>query len=298
MGTKAKFLVGGLVTHPLVARLRQSTGEFGDWRRLPSRLGLVFAASALLTFGSMTIVRYQSSMAEARTEELAAQPPIVRLEPESGEFAAPVREASDEPRVRSKKSGVVATPLERSKVEVEAPDEREEVGAAQVQTARVRSDGARSAVAPPDLSPEDQGKIPEWLLSTPEKAPAIQAPQATLAVRPPQAPPVVSRDAEEVLAALDGYSKAWSGKDVDGITSARPGLVRKTVRSELAAVRSITMRVQPLSAPRISGDRATVECSHQVDQIFWDGVAKQSPGVRMTYTLAKRGGRWVIEDSR
>ena len=107
-----------------------------------------------------------------------------------------------------------------------------------------------------------------------------------------------SRDASGVIATLERYSDAWNTKDVADITAIRPGLGRRTVKEELSSVRSIVMRIRPTSVPRIEGDRATVECIHQVDQIFKDGIEKQNPGVRMTYVLVKRDGNWLIADSR
>ncbi len=58
------------------------------------------------------------------------------------------------------------------------------------------------------------------------------------------------------------------------------------------------MNIEPMSVPRIEGDRATVECIHQVSQVFSDGVEKQNPGMKMTYTLVKRGSNWLIEGAR
>jgi hypothetical protein len=108
----------------------------------------------------------------------------------------------------------------------------------------------------------------------------------------------ISADAEAVIAALERYSNAWNAKRVAQITALRPGLPRRTVEEELSSASSIRMHIQPTSAPRIEGNRATVECIHQVDQVFKDGIEKQSPGVKMTYVLVKRGNNWLIEASR
>jgi hypothetical protein len=107
-----------------------------------------------------------------------------------------------------------------------------------------------------------------------------------------------SRDANAVIATLEKYSHAWNAKNLAEITAIRPGLGRRTAKEELSSTRSIVMRIHPTSVPRIEGDHATVECIHQVDQVFNDGIEKQNPGVRMTYVLVKRGGNWLIAESR
>ncbi|MBV9081821.1 MAG: nuclear transport factor 2 family protein [Acidobacteriaceae bacterium] len=107
-----------------------------------------------------------------------------------------------------------------------------------------------------------------------------------------------SREWKEIVAALESYSEAWNTKDVAKILALRPTLGRRTVKEELSSTRSITMRIQPTSVPRIEGDRATVDCIHEVDQVFTDGTDKQNPGTKMTYVLVRRGGSWLIADSR
>jgi hypothetical protein len=107
-----------------------------------------------------------------------------------------------------------------------------------------------------------------------------------------------AEEEQAVIAVLAKYSRAWNAKDLDDIRALRPGLARRTLKEELAAARSIQMQIHPVSAPKIEGDRAMVECLHRVDQVFEDGTEKQSPGVHMTYVLVKRGGTWLIADTR
>jgi len=107
-----------------------------------------------------------------------------------------------------------------------------------------------------------------------------------------------SRDASAAIAALEKYSDAWNTKDVASITAIRPELARRTVEKELSAARSIFVRIQPTSSPKIEGDHATIDCVQQVDEVFSDGVQKHSPEVKVTYLLANRSGNWLIEGSR
>ena len=106
------------------------------------------------------------------------------------------------------------------------------------------------------------------------------------------------RDENAVIAVLAEYSRAWNARDLDDIRALRPGLATRTLKEELSAARSITMQIHPIGTPKIEGDRATIECLHRVDQMFDDGTEKQSPGVHMTYVLVKRGGSWLIADTR
>lgn len=106
-------------------------------------------------------------------------------------------------------------------------------------------------------------------------------------------------DKDAVLAALQKYSRAWSDKDIADILALRPHLGRRTVKQELADVRSIAMRIRPVGAPKIEGDQAAVVCIHEVSETFGDGIARQIPGTRMTYFLARgSAGTWQISDSR
>ncbi len=154
------------------------------------------------------------------------------------------------------------------------------------------------APRPPDLAPvavagNSTAVLDRYLAAAPTAAPVN--PPAAMSV---QVSAKKVADAREVLAALQKYSEAWSNRRVPEITALRPGLTRRAVQQELSSARSITMDIEPTSVPKIEGDRATVECIHHVNQVFTDGVEKQNPGLKMTYTLVKRGSSWLIEGSR
>ncbi|HEX4773742.1 MAG TPA: hypothetical protein VH351_23115 [Bryobacteraceae bacterium] len=107
-----------------------------------------------------------------------------------------------------------------------------------------------------------------------------------------------AQEANAVVATLKRYSDAWNAKDLNNITALQPGIGRQTAKDELSSTRSIVMQIHPTSLPKIQGDRATVECIRKVEKVFADGAEIQTPGVRMTYVLVKRGGTWLIADSR
>ena len=116
--------------------------------------------------------------------------------------------------------------------------------------------------------------------------------------RPALASEALSADAREIIATLEKYSNAWHAKRIAEITELRPKLSRRTVKQELSSASSIVMRIQPTSVPSIRGNRATVECIHEVEQVFTDGVEKKNPGVRMTYVLVRHGSDWLIDETR
>ncbi len=105
----------------------------------------------------------------------------------------------------------------------------------------------------------------------------------------------MTRDAKAVIAVLGKYSEAWNTMQIAEITALKPGLSRRVVEQELSGARSITMRIQPTSDPRIQGNLAKVDCIHEVAQVFKDGVSKANPGIKMTYVLVRHGSTWRIQ---
>jgi hypothetical protein len=101
-----------------------------------------------------------------------------------------------------------------------------------------------------------------------------------------------------VTVMLQRYVNAWNTKDVESITALHRNLDRRTVKAQLAPVTAIRMTITPASAAQIDGERATVVCRRQVDEVFSDGTEKQSPELLVTFTLSKRGGQWSIDGAR
>jgi hypothetical protein len=109
----------------------------------------------------------------------------------------------------------------------------------------------------------------------------------------------VSREeSAELLKVLRQYEDAWSLKDLDAIVALQPSIDRRLVKAELSPARAIIMRISPTAPPQIDGMRATVVCRRHVEEIFPDGIRKQSPELIVTFLLAKRNGTWAIEDTR
>jgi hypothetical protein len=141
---------------------------------------------------------------------------------------------------------------------------------------------------------QDPHALNENLTALPS-VPPMEMPHPMLARTSSQA---LSADARQIIATLERYSNAWNAKRIAEITELRPKLSRRTVKEELSGASSIVMRIQPTSVPSIRGNRATVECIHQVEQVFTDGVEKKNPGVKMTYVLVRRGSDWLIDEAR
>jgi hypothetical protein len=156
---------------------------------------------------------------------------------------------------------------------------------------------------------ENQEALAEFLNRYPDGALAGQARQALAEVKEKTA-----LAAERALAALHSHEmaeasnavtvmlqrhvNAWNTKDVESITALHRNLDRRTVKAQLAPVTAIRMTITPASAAQIDGERATVVCRRQVDEVFSDGTEKQSPELLVTFTLSKRGGQWSIDGAR
>lgn len=149
-------------------------------------------------------------------------------------------------------------------------------------------------------SPElENESLPNLVAEHPESGQALLTSQLSLGLtNEDNAREAHSRDVNAVLATLKKYSDAWHAKDVGDIVAVRPGLGKRIVEQELSSVQTITMRIRPISSPKIEGNRAAVDCIHEVEETFRGGIEKANPGRRMTYDLVRRGENWLIEDSR
>jgi hypothetical protein len=162
---------------------------------------------------------------------------------------------------------------------------------------------------------ENQQALAGFLARYPDGALAGQAREALAALKGKAALAELTREREEqelaalhsrelteasnaVAAMLQRYVNAWNAKDVVGITALHRSLDRRTIKAQLAPVTSIRMTITPASAAQIDGERATIVCRRQVNEIFSDGTEKQSPALLVTFMLSKRGGEWSIDGTR
>jgi hypothetical protein len=79
------------------------------------------------------------------------------------------------------------------------------------------------------------------------------------------------------------------------ILALQPGMSRKALKADLAAVKVWSMTITPLAPPQISGDLASVVCRRRVSQKFLDGTQKEPLETTVTYSLRKQGSGWVID---
>jgi len=105
-------------------------------------------------------------------------------------------------------------------------------------------------------------------------------------------------DSTAIVALIGRFANAWSAKDMDSILAIEHDLDRQTLKSQLAPVKEIVMKISLLSPPQVAGTQATVVCRRQAEQTFLDGSTKQNPESVVTYLLSKRTGAWHIDGTR
>ncbi len=97
-----------------------------------------------------------------------------------------------------------------------------------------------------------------------------------------------------ILSVIARLTNAWNGKDIDSIMALQANLDRRSIKSQLLAAKSVSMKVSPVSAPEISGSQAVVPCRRVTQEVFSDGAEKRTPESLVTYVLTKRNGSWIV----
>jgi hypothetical protein len=149
-------------------------------------------------------------------------------------------------------------------------------------------------VAWSSVDAKNRGSIEEYIQRFPSGRHNQQAEQALANLHALE----VAEVTNAIGAVLQRYARAWTAKDVAGITSLHRSLDKRAIKAQLAPVSTIRMTIVPASAPQISGERATVVCRRQVEETFSDGTEKQSPESLVTFLLSKQGGQWTIDGTR
>jgi hypothetical protein len=98
-----------------------------------------------------------------------------------------------------------------------------------------------------------------------------------------------------VLDVLNRFAAAWNAKDLKQIASIQHDLDIRELKTQLAPVKSVVMKISPVMEPQIDGKQATVVCRRQASETFSDGSTRQNPSSIVTYVLTKRGAVWSIE---
>jgi hypothetical protein len=101
-----------------------------------------------------------------------------------------------------------------------------------------------------------------------------------------------------VLEVLHRFAAAWNAKDLKQIASIQHDLDIRQLRTQLAPVKSVVMKISPVMDPQIDGKQATVVCRRQASETFSDGSTRQNPSSIVTYVLTKQGSVWSIEHAR
>jgi tetratricopeptide (TPR) repeat protein len=129
-----------------------------------------------------------------------------------------------------------------------------------------------------------------------ERRPSLALPESHKALHVPSAQELA--DSAAVLAVLQRFATAWSAKDLKAITGIESDLDKRALKTQLAAVKLLSMKISPVMPPQIDGAQATVVCRRQASETFSDGSARQNPPALVTYVLAKREGVWRIEHAQ
>jgi PEGA domain len=103
-------------------------------------------------------------------------------------------------------------------------------------------------------------------------------------------------DLQGIQTALKEYESAYARRDLDALRAVWPTLPKHeadTLKRDFRMAKSSSAELKPLSAPAISGDRASVECERTVRQTL-DGH-QYSGSDRVRVALSRNAGRWVID---
>lgn len=99
-------------------------------------------------------------------------------------------------------------------------------------------------------------------------------------------------------AALQAYAAAFSRLDVTGVKQVYPGADEATLRRAFGALRSQQVEIQADQAT-ITGETATVSSTLTASVVAQVGSqAPRRDSRRVTFSLVKRNGVWVITDRK
>jgi hypothetical protein len=143
--------------------------------------------------------------------------------------------------------------------------------------------------------PNDQASLKAYLDRFASGAHRGEAEQALAELRSAE---LLKADSAAILALINRFASAWSSKDLDSILAIQGDLDRQALKSQLTPVKTIGMKISPLSPPQIAGTQARIVCRRQADETFVDGSTRQNPESIVTYLLSKRADGWHIEGTR
>ncbi len=142
----------------------------------------------------------------------------------------------------------------------------------------------------------EQNSIENYLAQFPSGKHRGPAAEALADLR--QAQTSKAADAATILNVIARLNNAWNAKDVDSIVALYANLDRRSIKSQLLATKTLSMKISPVSAPEISDGQATVQCRRTTEEVFSDGAQKKQPEALVTYVLTKRNGAWVVAGAR
>jgi ketosteroid isomerase-like protein len=160
-----------------------------------------------------------------------------------------------------------------------------ELPAAAVAATREPEETRNSPPTPPAIAvspaPAASGPVPPGAAGSP--------------VVPRQAPPV---DEPAIHATIRAYAAAYSALDADAVRRVFPSVNEQALRRAFGGLRSQAVGIEGEQVA-LNGDTATVSCTLVTLAVGQIGASTpRRDSRRVTFTLAKRGGAWIIVDRR
>ena len=151
----------------------------------------------------------------------------------------------------------------------------------------------------PEPSPAPPREVPPPPPERPAPAPLPEARIPPAAPGPPPAAPAPVDPTPAVTETMVRYKNALESRDIGALKQVWPALggrQEQAIRNEFDNSRSIAVDLQNLS-PVVSNNTATVTCRRSYVVTTIDGRTLQT-ATRMTVTLSKRNGSWIIDNIR
>jgi hypothetical protein len=151
----------------------------------------------------------------------------------------------------------------------------------------------RAAVPVPEPPPQPAAPVPV------APAPPVAAAPPSPPPAPPTPPPAVENPVAAVNELLMHYKSALEARDLGARKQIWPGLGGRqeaAIKGEFDNARAIGVTLSSIS-PSISNNKATVTCRREY-VVSTNDRKTLSSATRMTMTLDRKNGTWVIENIR
>jgi serine/threonine-protein kinase len=104
-------------------------------------------------------------------------------------------------------------------------------------------------------------------------------------------------DQQAIVRAIGAFESAYNRMDLPGLQALWNGMPKSTsdaYRDQFRFAKSVAFQLQPLEAPAVSGDTATVACTRSLSLTLKSGPRPPGVNEKVRVTLGKAGTGWVI----